>query len=313
MISSFFIIVLCSFLVACGGEAASEASGTTSDTSTDNTAQQTTNQQSAPTTVPPTVETANTTNENSEFVARVNGVGIPVAIFDRAYARRIQDTNVTDLQAVAGSVIDALIEQELINQAATQLGIVVTDQDVEGEINQLKTAVETDEAWQAFLDLNAYTEEEMYQAQRDSLLTQRLRDQISVELQGNVEQVQARHILVRTESDAQDILTLLSNGEDFISLASQYSIDTTTRDNGGLLGWFTRDELMDGRLAEVAFSLESNQIAGPVATQLGYHIIQTLEKANRPIEIERMPMLMENVFVNWLSLQLAGAEIERYR
>jgi len=147
----------------------------------------------------------------------------------------------------------------------------------------------------------------------DTLLTQRVRDHLTAELQGEVEQVRARHILVRTEDEARQVLQRLQNGERFADVAADVSIDLTTREQGGDLGWFTRDELLDPRLAEAAFNLQPNEITGPIATRIGYHILQTLEKGVRPVEPERMTMIQENLYLNWLAEQIRSANIERYQ
>jgi parvulin-like peptidyl-prolyl isomerase len=104
----------------------------------------------------------------------------------------------------------------------------------------------------------------------------------------------------------------LRAGEDFATLASSVSIDLTTRERGGDLGWFTVDELLDKRLADVAFSLQPNAIAGPIATRIGYHVIQTLEFSERPVEPERLALLKRNIYLNWLDEQFQKATIERY-
>lgn len=248
---------------------------------------------------------------NEGLVARVNGEGITREQFDAHLARYQRGGTFTDVNALAAQVLDALIEQELINQAAASLDITITDAEVDAEIQALRQNID-DEAWQNFLDLNHLTEAEFFSAQRESLLTQRLRDHLLRDLDGEVPQVRARHILVATEAEANAVLTRLENGEPFVSVAQAVSLDITTSQNGGDLGWFTADELMDLRLAEVAFSLEPNQVAGPVPTRIGYHIIQTLEKSERTVEAERMPMLMENAFINWLDEQFRTAQIERY-
>jgi parvulin-like peptidyl-prolyl isomerase len=296
------ILLMSVLFSACGGDSAPQAQSNTNDTNTTNNTNTVAQAQN------PTPDPA-----NEGLVARVNGVGITEDAFQEALARRTANTTVTDNEALAQQVLAALIEQELINQSAAALGISLTDEEVQAEIDALKATVDGDEAWAEFLALNNFSEEEFFVAQRESLITQRLRDDLLGGLYGDVSQVRARHIVVRTESEANSVLSRLNNGDDFVAIASEVSIDATTSQNGGELGWFTAEELMDARLAEVAFALEPNQVAGPISTRIGYHIIQTLEKGERPIEPERMPMLMESVFVNWLGEQLSNAQIERYR
>lgn len=253
-----------------------------------------------------------TDQNNDGLVARVNGEGITREALDAAIARRSLAIPGEDQATVTRQVLESLIEQTLIEQAAPQLGVTVTDDEVAQELQNLKDAVTSQTEWDTFLELNGYTEETMLAAQRESLITQRVRDQLSQSLTGNVLQVHARHILVRTEDEAVTALNRLQAGESFDVVAADSSIDMTTREQGGDLGWFTRDELMDARLADVAFDLEPEQIAGPIPTSLGYHIIQTIEIGERPVDESRLPVLMENVFSSWLAEQYQQATIERY-
>jgi len=83
-----------------------------------------------------------------------------------------------------------------------------------------------------------------------------------------------------------DILKRARAGEDFAALAKRYSEDPGTKVNGGELPLFDKDGLMPSapgsRMAPeftaAAFSLTTNQISDVVITQLGYHIIQLLDK-----------------------------------
>ena len=250
--------------------------------------------------------------DNSSLAARVNGQPIERTDFTRALGRWQQDLSITDAQALQGQVLDALIEQELIAQAARTMGITVTDEEIAAEISRLRESLGSDQAWTEYLTLNEYSEDEMFEAQREALMAQRVQDVLFAGLNGQIRQVHARHIVVATEAESNAIMDRLRAGEDFATLASTASIDLTTRERGGDLGWFTIDELLDKRLADVAFSLEPNAIAGPIATRIGYHVIQTIEFSERPIEPERLALLKRNIYLNWLDEQFQKASIERY-
>ncbi|QPC84216.1 peptidylprolyl isomerase [Phototrophicus methaneseepsis] len=317
-----WVVLLIAIMAACTSESATANNDPVQQpsvpTSADSSNVDTTNADSTENTdVQPTIDPTNAgptiSADTSEWVASVNGVPITKAEYEAELARRLENSFAADPTAVSQQVLDTLIEQQLIEQAAPVLGVTVTDEDVQAEINSLRQEL-TDEEWQQALQLNGYTtEEEFAEAQRDALIAQRVRDAVLEPLSGTIPQVHARHIVVQTEQEANNILTRLQNGESFETIAQQESIDVTTKDRGGDLGWFTAEELMDNRLADVAFGLQEGQIAGPIATRIGYHVIQLIERAEREVEVERLPLLMENVFVNWLEGQYRAATIERYQ
>ncbi len=261
---------------------------------------------------PPPVATIPVNAQGVPIVARINGIEISQAELDQALARSQQELFASDPAALQASVLDTLIEQELIIQEAAKSQIVVTDEQVEAEFQALKSQAGSDEIWQQWLAENQYTEAEFRASLRPSLLTGMLRDQVTQNMPEQVLQVHARHILVDTEAQAKEILTRLQNGEDFVTLAATLSKDVTTRDQGGDLGWFADGELLEPALSQVAFTLEPMQIAGPVATRLGYHVIQTLERAEMPVAAEKRPMLAQITFEKWLQGLAYNAIIERY-
>ena len=265
------------------------------------------------------VDTANTdvrAVDNSDTpmtendIASVNGVPITQTEFDRAFVRIAGNTTAADNSALATQVLNTLIEQEVITQSSTKLGVTVTEADIDAEITSLQQGL-GDTAWEDWLASNQYTEAEFREALRNSIITNRVRDNVIAQLGEKVEHVHARHILVKTEAEATSVLDRLAAGEDFSALAAAVSLDVTTRDFGGDLGWFIREELLDVTLADAAFANEAGQITGPVITRLGYHVLQTLEKEERLIEPERMPLLVENVFNRWLEEELLLASVVR--
>lgn len=246
------------------------------------------------------------------LVARVNGVEITQPEFERELARRRAEVNAADPAALEASVLDALVEQVLIDQAASEQQITVTDDEIQSELQSMVQESGSESAWQQWLEQNLFTQEEFVANLRDSMITQRVRDQVTQSLAGELPQVHARHILVATEAEANDVLARVQAGEDFAALAATYSRDVTTRETGGDLGWFAQDELLEPTLAQVAFSLEPGQVAGPIPTRLGYHIVQTLEKENRLVPPEKQADLAQVVFENWLQSLLGSAQVERY-
>ncbi len=88
---------------------------------------------------------------------------------------------------------------------------------------------------------------------------------------GTPESVHLRHILVKTEKEANDALKRLKKGEKFDTLAGKVSI-CPSKGQGGDLDWVPRGTLL-GEVEKAAFSMEKGQIAGPVKSKFGYHVL----------------------------------------
>ena len=95
------------------------------------------------------------------------------------------------------------------------------------------------------------------------------------------EEVRARHILVENEDEAKTIATRVKGGEDFAKVAGEVSKDPGSKTDGGDLGFFTKDRMVEP-FAEAAFKLQPGQISDPVKSQFGWHVIKLEEKRIKP-------------------------------
>jgi parvulin-like peptidyl-prolyl isomerase len=87
---------------------------------------------------------------------------------------------------------------------------------------------------------------------------------------------------IRAEKDPQKLLTQLKESEDhFALLAQNFSQDTSNKDKGGDLGWFSRGQMVT-EFEEAAFSTPTGEITGPVKTQFGWHVILVHETREEP-------------------------------
>jgi parvulin-like peptidyl-prolyl isomerase len=102
---------------------------------------------------------------------------------------------------------------------------------------------------------------------------------------GVTSEVEARHILVDTEQAALDVLARLQDGEDFVALAAELSTDESNKDNGGDLGWFGRGQMVP-EFEKAAFEGELGVYPEPVQTQFGFHVLEILDRADRPYTAE---------------------------
>lgn len=96
-------------------------------------------------------------------------------------------------------------------------------------------------------------------------------------------EVRARHILVKDEPTAQEIIAELKKGGDFADLAKKKSTDQTAKE-GGDLGFFKRDDMVSA-FSDVAFNLKPGTYTeSPVKTEFGFHVIRVEETRDSKIE-----------------------------
>lgn len=145
------------------------------------------------------------------------------------------------------------------------------------------------------------------------------------------EQVQASHILVLVEPEAEqaikdaarqkidEVLAKARDGEDFAELAQEYS-EGPSKDSGGDLGYFSRGQMVP-EFEDAAFAMEEGEISDVVETQFGYHIIKvTGKKPERQVPLEeveaniRESLLSEKSnagITNWIEELRTNATIEK--
>jgi len=88
----------------------------------------------------------------------------------------------------------------------------------------------------------------------------------------------ARHILVDSEEQAQELIRQIENGADFAQLAAEHS-NCPSGQSGGDLGEFSQGQMVP-EFDRVVFSDAIGEIHGPIATQFGYHIIEILSRSD---------------------------------
>ncbi len=142
-------------------------------------------------------------------------------------------------------------------------------------------------------DINAYFEQ---QAIRQALL-----DSVTADITKSGTFVDARHILVATEEEAQDILAALQAGESFSDLAKAVSTDTGSGAQGGELGLKPVTDYVT-EFADAVRTAEIGAFVGPVKTQFGYHIIQVRERKEQDLDDTQLTNAKNSAFDTWLKI-----------
>jgi len=190
-----------------------------------------------------------------------------------------------ELKDTAGK---AVLQQAMLNKILLDK-YNVSDNEENKKVEELKK--EMGDNFKAYLtQINVKNEEELKnklkpqiafeKAMKASITEKELKDYYKPKLK-------VSHILVKDEKTAIEIKNKLNNGEDFATLAKQYSEDSGSKEKGGELPEFGPGE-MDPKFEEAAYKLEVGQTSEPIQSSFGYHIIKLAEKKDlKPFDQEK--------------------------
>ncbi len=266
-------------------------------------------------TVLATTPTASPTPE--PLAALVHGVGISLASFEREVDRFEASQaelgiELATLGDYRSQVLDALIDRLLLAIGAEGRGFSLSEDEVNERLASIAEELGGEEAMGAWLASNDYTLEEFKTDLALDMKAAYMVSAIADELPETVEHVRARHLLVATRQEAEELSQRIQAGEEFADLASVYSLDSQSRLAGGDLGWFIRGQLTTPEIEDAAFALEIGELSGVIQTQLGYHLVLPIEREQRPVYGEARTRYREAAIEAWLDEIRQTAEIEIY-
>lgn len=206
--------------------------------------------------------------------------------------------------------LDGLIEEELLYKEALKRGLQVSEEAIEAVIKENIKRLGSKKRFEEVLkgrglSLKAFRER-VKKAQLVQALLREIKKESSYseeELRDYYEKNKSRfkrpeslhlyHILIKVnpsmpnEEDikgalAKELRERIDRGEDFRDIASRYSEDPY-RVKAGDLGFVHRGQLSPDELEQAAFALKEGEIAGPIRTIHGFHIIKAGER--RPEEV----------------------------
>lgn len=254
-----------------------------------------------------------------DAAARVNGEALPMADYlaqidlaQSSFRKQRNPSQGDDTEAalaqVRHQVLEWMIDQMLIEQAAHRMGITVAPDEIEAEL--VRARGDDPVQFAQWLQANNMTEATFRAKLESELLGAKMRDAVTDYLPEAMEQVQVRHILVDSREEGERLLVQIKSNNDFERLAKAHSLDMGTRENGGNLGYYPRG-VLSPEIDRVAFNLVTGQISNVIQTSFGYHIIQVLDRQpERPLATEMLVALRQQAFMDWLAAERGRAEIE---
>lgn len=256
----------------------------------------------------------------ADAAATVNGKPIARADYERqvtlatTYLKNqgVDDTTPEGKQTLAtmrDELLDQMIDQEIINQAAAKEGLTVTSEEIDKQIADTVVQAGGQDKLDAWYKTSGFTKEEYRQSVREQLTGDKLFNKVVEGVVTTADQVHARHIMLATKEDADAVVARLKKGEDFAKVALEVSLDEGSKADGGDLGFFPKG-FMIPEFENAAFALEPGKFSDPVETQYGFHVIMMVERdAKHPLDEQVLHANQQEEFAKWLDVQKSAAKI----
>ena len=217
----------------------------------------------------PDTATASAAN-SAEIAATVDGTPITKAQLDGIMQQQAAQ-GMPDTPDSRKMVVDNLALQILVAKEATTKGLDKTPE-VAGNLEMARQSILANACVKDYIKTATVTDEAMKAEYED----------FKAKSGGN--EYKARHILVKTEQEAKDIIAKLKKDiKAFEGLAKARSVDPGSKANGGELGWFNPSGMVPEFGAAVAKLEKGKFTEEPVKSQFGYHVILLDDSRATPV------------------------------
>ncbi|WP_179394752.1 peptidylprolyl isomerase [Lacticaseibacillus absianus] len=113
--------------------------------------------------------------------------------------------------------------------------------------------------------------------------------------------LEVQHIQTTDEATAQTVISALNAGQDFKALASQYSVDTATKDKGGVRTVTATDKTLDSTFKDAAYGLKVGAYTTtPVKVTDGYEVIKLIKDPGKGTLSQHKAELKASIYNTWL-------------
>ncbi len=209
----------------------------------------------------------------AETELTVNGVTVDSSVVDIYAQSRLQKPAAQVSESERAMLVEELTDIYLLTTQSRAKELAETPE-LKAQIELQKRGILAQATAADFLDRNQAT---------DTEIAAEYAKQIELAPQT---QFKARHILVESQSAANELIAELDGGADFAELAKSNSTGPSGP-NGGDLGWFTPDQMVAPFSAAVEALEDGAYTEAPVQTQFGWHVIMREEsRAATPPTLE---------------------------
>ncbi|MFH1782435.1 MAG: peptidylprolyl isomerase [Candidatus Omnitrophota bacterium] len=210
------------------------------------------------------------------------------------------------MEEIKKDILNQMIEDRLILSRAKELGVTVTEEEMEERLSEIKNGFPTEEFFYNTLETQGITISDLKSRYRDQILMKKI---VNYEIKSKVSvlpseindfytknkpqfkqdiKYRVRHILIKAEDEVgfelakvemREIYNKVVAGNHFDSLARTYS-QGPNKEQGGDMGYIGKGEMLE-ELEDVIFSLKKGEISEPIRSKIGYHIfkVEDIKKA----------------------------------
>ncbi len=200
----------------------------------------------------------------------VNGQTVSVAE-QKELMKVLADRGVKDQKQQLEAARSILAQEKLIKEAAKKANIA-QDPAVKALIAERKTEIYSAELVRKNAAAHPLTDADLKKTYEE------------VKKQYDPNEIKVRHILVKTEQEAKDIIKSLNAGGDFAAIAKEKSLDQGTAAQGGEIPFTNIRRIAIPGFAKTAMALNKGSLLPvPFHSALGYHVIQLQDKREVPL------------------------------
>lgn len=198
-----------------------------------------------------------------EVVIEVNEASFTMDYYIETLDAYTKDADPSQLSYMSQIAANQIVQDELVRQGAHSLGVEVTNEEIDGRIEE--KGLPDEEAYREIISAD--------------LLREKLQEYFASQLPDTMEQAHIQIMLVESQKVAYDVIARIESGNDFAALVDEFSCNPQAE---GDLGWLPQELISNPLVGDAAFDIEPGEVRSvhdeSTGKNVGYWLIEVTEK-----------------------------------
>jgi len=198
-----------------------------------------------------------------EVVIEVNEASFTMDYYIETLDAYTKDADPSQLSYMSQIAANQIVQDELVRQGAHSLGVEVTNEEIDGRIEE--KGLPDEEAYREIISAD--------------LLREKLQEYFASQLPDTMEQAHIQIMLVESQKVAYDVIARIESGNDFATLVDEFSCNPQAE---GDLGWLPQELISNPLVGDAAFDIEPGEVRSvhdeSTGKNVGYWLIEVTEK-----------------------------------